>query len=118
MAALFVLLCYLLVIPVAAFSQPLTANEELNLKRAIDLALKNQPSIQSAAYQVKASEARIGQAKSDYYPQINVSGDYTRYRPIVSTRSNGTTSVTTTGEPYQGFQQTRDRSTNIVPPQT
>lgn len=124
MFLLLVSLSCLLLVPATAFSQqPLAANEELGLSRAIDLALKNQPSIQASASQVKASEARIGQAKSSYYPQINVSADYTRYRPANSSRSDGiggipadagaAPGISTNNGPFNRYSSTADLNQNV-----
>jgi outer membrane protein TolC len=45
------------------------------LNRAIALALKNQPSISAGVASVRSSEARIGQARSNYYPWVTASAD-------------------------------------------
>ena len=68
------------------FSIPLGANaeeiikkgESLNLDRCLDIALKMQPSIIAAANSVNASASRVGQAKANYYPQINWTSNASR----------------------------------------
>jgi outer membrane protein TolC len=45
--------------------------ESLNLERCIEIALKMQPAIIAATNTADASQSRIGQAKANYYPQID-----------------------------------------------
>jgi outer membrane protein len=52
--------------------------ESLNLERGIEIALKMQPAIISAMNTANASRSRIGQAKSNYYPQIDWTSDASR----------------------------------------
>jgi outer membrane protein len=54
--------------------------EVLNLGRCIEIALKMQPTIVAAASTVNATESRVGQAKSNYYPQIDWSSSYDRIK--------------------------------------
>lgn len=42
----------------------------LPLSDAVELALQNHPAIRNAELQTQAAETRVGQAKADYYPQI------------------------------------------------
>jgi outer membrane protein TolC len=79
LSAALVFLCFLL--PLSASGETITAGEELTLQRAIDIALKNQPSILAARSTVRANEATIGQARSNYYPQIAASGSYGKISP-------------------------------------
>ncbi len=72
------LLSLTIIVPATLGAEGITAGEALTLNRAIALALKNQPSISAGVATVRASEARIGQARSNYYPQLTASGDYTR----------------------------------------
>jgi len=86
------------------FAIPLTVNAEeiikkgetLNLERCIDIALKLQPTIAAAASNVRVNESRVGQAKSNYYPQLNSLSSYDRISPASSGRivSVGGTSET------------------------
>src|SRR4030043_326561 len=52
--------------------------ETLNLERCIEIALKMQPTIAAAVNTVAINESRVGQAKSNYYPQINWISSYDR----------------------------------------
>jgi len=65
----------------------------LTLQRAIDIALKNQPSILAGQSTVKANEATIGQARANYYPQITASGSYSKTSPATSS-----TGISATGK--------------------
>lgn len=86
------LLIFLLIAisPLTAKAEGIAAGEALSLNRAIQLALKNQPSIGAGVANVRASEARIGQARSNYYPQLAASGDYTRSSAASSTNGLNT----------------------------
>jgi outer membrane protein len=61
--------------------------EVLNLNRCIDIALKMQPTIMAATSTVHATESRVGQAKSNYYPQIDWSSSYDRIKPASGSSS-------------------------------
>ncbi|MCK7467660.1 MAG: TolC family protein [Desulfosudis oleivorans] len=50
----------------------------LNLDNCIELAIENNPNISAAKNNAKIFESRIGQAKSNYYPQLNLSTGYDR----------------------------------------
>ena len=52
--------------------------ESLNLERCIEIALKKQPVIAAAVGNVDVNASLVGQAKSNYYPQINWSSSYNR----------------------------------------
>jgi len=65
------------------------AGEVLNLDRCIQIALLKQPSILAAYFTVEANRSRVGEALSNYYPQIGASGGYSRYSsPGISTEVN------------------------------
>jgi outer membrane protein len=67
--------------PAAALAQPLT------LDQAIRLALQNQNTIGIAQVQVQAANARVTQARAQYYPQIAPS--YTYSSQLTSQTFNG-----------------------------
>lgn len=87
-----VILVFLTVSPFQVRAEGIMAGESLTLGRAVELALKNQPSINAGAASVRASEARIGQARSNYYPQLTASGNYTR-----SSTANGSNGISSNG---------------------
>jgi outer membrane protein TolC len=64
--------------------------EVLNLDRCIQIALLKQPSIVAAFFTVEANRSRVGEALSNYYPQIGASGGYSKYSsPGIVTEVNG-----------------------------
>lgn len=65
--------------------------ELLYLERCIEIALKMQPTIAAAVNTVNVNESRVGQAKSNYYPQINWTSSYDRINSA-SGSSSGITS--------------------------
>ncbi len=59
-----------------------TTPEILPLEKAIDIALRNQPTIEVRTGQARAAEARTGQARGGYYPRASVGTAYTRIWPV------------------------------------
>jgi outer membrane protein TolC len=60
----------------------------LNLQRCVEIALEKHPSLRASAGAIKAYESKVGQARANYYPQLNLS---TSYQRIVSTFQPGST---------------------------
>jgi outer membrane protein TolC len=56
--------------------------DSLTLDEAIRLALTNQPAVVQAEEGIAAAEARIGLSRSPFYPDISLSGLYTRIGPV------------------------------------
>jgi len=79
--------------------------ESLNIERCIEIALKMQPNILAATGTVRATESRIGQAKSNYYPQVNWSSSYSRIKTGSSSGSSSGTSNGTLGRTGGSFDQ-------------
>ncbi len=75
--------------------------ESINLERCIEIAMKMQPAISAAANSVNANMSRVGEAKSNYYPQINWTSSYDR---ISSAR--GTSSLSSTGTAVSSIGKT------------
>ena len=57
---------------VAAAAEPLTLDE------ALATASKNHPQIEEAAAALAAAEARVGQARANYWPQVNLAADWSK----------------------------------------
>jgi outer membrane protein TolC len=53
----------------------------LNLQKCIEIALEKHPSLRASAGAVKANESKVGQARANYYPQLNLSTSYQRVGP-------------------------------------
>jgi outer membrane protein TolC len=80
--------------------------DTLNLQQCIDIALKKQPSIVAAMGNVNINQSRVGQAKSNYYPQINWSSSYNRINPTTGTLLKG-------GGSYDEYTSNMNLSQNI-----
>jgi outer membrane protein len=66
------ILFLMFIMPVKAGAEDIIKKDEsLNLERCIEIALKKQPAIIAAMNTANASQSRIGQAKANYYPQID-----------------------------------------------
>lgn len=67
----------------------IAAGEVLDIRRCLEIALRNQPGIRAARGQVAASQSRVGQAQSNYYPQVDLSAGYTSdHSPTASGRTS------------------------------
>ena len=86
--------------------------EALTLSRAIEIGLKNHPVIKAGMSTVKVYEARIGEAKANYYPQISLTETYMRSMPATSRNTSvtstaglpsGTTYSSTGGGPFDQY---------------
>jgi outer membrane protein len=73
------LLFFIFVVPARGNGEDIIQKgEQLNLDRCVEIALKKNPSLVAAKNTVNVIESRVGQAKSNYYPQINWTGGYSR----------------------------------------
>lgn len=68
--------------------------ESLNLERCIEIARVKNPALAGARDNVDVTESRIGEARSNYYPQVSGSAGYSRISPL----SSGRSVVTSSGE--------------------
>ena len=89
-----------LLLPIAAAAQepvktagPISTGDVLTLNRCVDIALQHQPAVTAAQYNIKASESRVGEAQSAYYPQISAQGEYNRIRGLPSSTSSLSSNV-------------------------
>lgn len=57
------------------------AVERLTLDQCIEITLKRNPNIAAAESTMIAAGTRVGQARSAYYPQISLAGNYTKFSP-------------------------------------
>jgi outer membrane protein TolC len=60
------------------FAGPVRAMEPLTLAEALKTADTNHPQIEEAAANLSITEARLGQAKANYWPQINLAADWNK----------------------------------------
>ena len=89
-----------LLLPIAVTAQesmktagPISTGDVLTLNRCVDIALQHQPAVSAAQYNIKASESRVGEAQSAYYPQISAQGEYDRIKPLSSSTSSLSSNV-------------------------
>jgi TolC family type I secretion outer membrane protein len=53
----------------------------LTLDRCVEIGLRQSPAIKASEAAFNAAGARVGQARSAYYPQISLAGSYTAFSP-------------------------------------
>jgi len=82
--------------------------QQLNLQQSITLALQNHPSIKAARSTVDINQSRIGQARSNYYPQVNFTSAYDRLNPATQPGGN----IVGRGS-YDDYRNTFTASQNI-----
>jgi outer membrane protein len=75
----------------AAGRQVIKEGEVLSLDRCIEIALVKQPSIAAARGTVEANQSVVGQASSNYYPQLDLNSSY------LQLSNRGFSRTTTTG---------------------
>jgi len=68
----------------AGAESPVKKGERMDLQWCIETALRNHPVLQAARDTVRVGESRIGQARANYYPQVNLQADYSRIRTATS----------------------------------
>lgn len=81
----FLILCFPLIVRAL---DPVASAAKYNLEQCIAIALEKHPSLKASAGAVKASESKVGQAKANYYPQLNLSTNYQRIGPTSPAGSN------------------------------
>ncbi len=74
-----IVLFLVLIMPFKAGAEDIIKKgESLNLERCIEIALKRQPAIIAAMNTTNANQNKIGEAKANYYPQIDWSSSASR----------------------------------------
>jgi len=71
-------------LPLSSRAQSAAPEDSLGLTAVIQQVISNYPSIKKAEQDIEAANARIGLAKSAYYPMIDVLASYTRLGPITT----------------------------------
>jgi outer membrane protein TolC len=74
--------------PAANAGEIIKKGELINVGRCVEIALKRQPNIIAAANTVKASQSKVGQARANYYPQVDLTSGYSRENPVSRTNHN------------------------------
>jgi outer membrane protein TolC len=71
---------FVLIMPLQAYAEELiNKDESLTLERCIEIGLKKHPSVVAAKYTIDVNQNRVGEAKSNYYPQLSSISGYNRY---------------------------------------
>jgi outer membrane protein len=65
----------------------------LTLQQCLDIAERQQPTIAAARYVVDVNRSRVGEAQSNYYPQISADASYSRVKPLTGAQRAVTTGV-------------------------
>ncbi len=65
--------------------------EEWDLKRCLELGLKQNPKIIAAERAVQGAKARVVQFQSDYYPDLALETEYSRYNGTLTSSSTSNT---------------------------
>jgi len=78
-----------MVVLAAAFGQAgaqaqIGTADSLTLERAVRMAIADHPLIHQAEQGIRGAEARVGVSRSVYYPDVYISGAYTRLEPVAS----------------------------------
>jgi len=73
----------------------IASGESLTLVRAVEIGLKNHPSILAGVSTIRVNEAKVGEARAPYYPQVSLTETYLRSNPA----SKGGNSVTSAPGP-------------------
>jgi outer membrane protein len=103
-----VVLFVLFIIPLRAGAESIIRKDEmLTLRRCIEIALIKHPTILAGQNNVSASQSRVGQAKSNYYPQIDLSASYSRIKPLTGAQRLVSTGIdgTSAGNATNSFDQ-------------
>lgn len=88
-------------VPAGASGPLISDGERLTLERCIDIAVRNQPVILQYHYAAQVSEALLTQARSAYYPQLDLTASYNQYH-AVSRQNDPHSPVTQYGYDYGG----------------
>jgi outer membrane protein len=65
--------------PTAAPGGAIRPGERLSLDRCVEIGLRRSPAIAAADSSLNAAGARVGQAQSTYYPQVGLTGGYSKF---------------------------------------
>lgn len=88
-------------IKTAADPGQILPGEAITLDRSIAIALRKNPAIVAAVNVVEGGKSRVGEARSNYYPQLSAQAGYTRISPLQSTPT-GTFLSTNNYDQYSG----------------
>jgi len=80
------ILVLVLEVPISVFAQDnaVKKGDVLTIEKCIDIAISKNPNINLAENTTKIYKSRIGQVKSNYFPQMTVGSGYSRQNSITS----------------------------------
>lgn len=91
----------LLLIPFISDAEDIIKQGELlSIERCIEIALNIHPGITSAANTVSVNRSRVGEAKADYYPQIEGSSGYSKITPASDADSSASSDAANSYDQY------------------
>lgn len=103
----------------AGAEEIINKDESLSLTRCIEIAIKRQPNIAAAMYTVDVNQSKVGQAKANYYPQLNWSSGYSKISSSSGTSkrvlndSSASRFSATTGSPFDQYSSGFTLNQNI-----
>jgi outer membrane protein len=106
-----------LALPSGISAQSIVPGQPLALQQAIEIGLKNQPTVTANTFALRAAEARIGEAQANYYPQVNLSNSYQRFSAPTNTTSVAQLTSSSAGVPAvatSGSGGPSDRYTSLA----
>jgi outer membrane protein len=65
-------------------AQPVLSADSISLDTIIKKVISNYPAIEKSIQELKAADARVGVAKSGYYPDIAINSNYSHISPVSS----------------------------------
>jgi outer membrane protein TolC len=87
-------------------------DEILTLNRCIDIALKQNQNIAASVNSVEVNRSRVGEARSNYYPQLSAQAAYSRISPM--TGSLATPSLVSSSQSYEQYSSSVTLNQNIL----
>ena len=106
-------LLLLFIVPFRADAEEIIRKDELlTLQRCVEIALIKHPTIVAGQNSISASQSRVFEAKSNYYPQIAASAGYSKIKPTSSSR--GGSVVSTTDGTFTSSSGTFDQYTGSI----
>jgi outer membrane protein len=99
----FMVLLIFLIPFTAGAEEIIKKGESLNLNRCVEIALKMHPNITAARNTVNVNESRVGQAKANYYPQIDWSSNYSRIKPAAPSSGSSAGSFGSSDESFNQY---------------
>ena len=98
-------------VPTAYADEIIGKGELITLERAVQIGLKRHPNINAGQGSVAVNEAKKGQAQAGYWPTLDATAGYERYRPSVNF-SGGSTGGSTSTNNIAGTSHSFDQYSN------